>query len=223
VLNAVIVLLGMSHERISDRVRLANLLQTFRYVVGVSNIAVPHDVAEYRELAPYVPNGRYTQFSMDFKHLRESTARTPNELFDYLEEKDDVPERIVCLDYFFLQHPYYRERYGDNWLLKSVGRHGPRTEGKARMLLDYATDVYIGIDHPGRNPSEVRQMMADYAAYRGTKTMRLEPVDTSPLYELDDEIDVPGPSGGAENQVLRYLSRNPELHGEARFLHITER
>jgi hypothetical protein len=214
--NAVIVCLAMSHERISDRVRLVNLLQTFKYVVGVSNIRVPVDPSDYEELEPYVLSGRYTQFSMDFKNFRESSARQRNELFDYLEEKQDVPERIVCLDYFFLQHPYYRERYGMNWLLRDrpTGR-GRKEEGKARQLLDYATDVYLGVDDPSPNGSLMQEMIQEYVDYTGPKTMRYDAVLSSPLYELDKEIDIPGPSHGAENQVTRYLDE------ERPFLHIT--
>ena len=219
-LNAVIVCLAMSHERISDRVRLVNLLQTFRYVVGVSNIAVPANNAEYQELAPYVPSGRYTQFQMDFLAFRQVTAHSRNPLFDYLHAKQHVPERIVCLDYFFLQVPYYRLRLGMNWLLRD-DRNGSgaliKREGKARQLLDFATDVYLGVDHQPPNPSLMREMLREYTAFRGTKTMRCTPVRTTPLYELDQEIDIPGPSGGADNQVARYLDENmPFLHIELR-------
>ena len=202
-LNAVIVCLAMSHERASDRARLVNLLQTFRYVVGVSFIDLPADPKIYKELAPYVTSGRYKQISMLFKNFRE-TGRSPNPLIVYLQNKQHIPERIVCLDYFFLQHPYYIDQYGMNWLLEG----NPKREGKAKRLLDYATDVYLGVDKSGL----VKQMMKEYAAYK-PKTMKCTYVQTCPLYELDQEIEeIPGRSGAVAQMRLYLDQETPFLH-----------
>ena len=176
--DTLFVALAMSHERAGDRTRLMELLKHYQYVLGVSEIAPPNTDAGYKELAPYVSHGRYRQIKFDFKNFRASTYKSPNTLFEAMGSFR-VPIKIVCLDYFFLQHPYYEERYGMNWLLSNK-----KQEGKVRELLDHgATEVFLPVDKGGL----MQQMRDEYAAFPAkTLTVRAE---ISPLFRSDDQID----------------------------------
>jgi len=194
--NAAIVLLGMSHERLSDRVRIVELLKQYRYVVGVSVMRVPADPAAYRELQPYAASGRYQQVEQNFKSLKVSTARKPNTLLELLRDlRERVAEIDVCLDYFFLQHPYYNENYGTNWFVEQ-GR-----EGKLRKLLDHATSVFLPVDGHG----VVQEMVDGYNALP-TRTMRVDPVPTTPLHSSDRRIEHIPEKPSADQNVARYLN-----------------
>ena len=205
--NRLIVVLAMSHERASDRVRILQLLTTHRFVIGVSNIKKPSSIQAYKELAPFVENGRYIYVNMNFKHFRV-TRSSPNDLFIALAHKKHVPERCLCLDYFFLQHPYYSENYGTNWLLDKEGVRQTVVEGKCRHLLKYVTDIYLPIDKTG-------EMMAMINAYRDfpAKSMTTTMTKTSPLYASDVHLDDIPDRPAAPIQVTTYLNvAHPFLH-----------
>jgi hypothetical protein len=200
------VALAMSHERAADRTRLVELLKHYQYVLGVSEIVPPKTDAGYKELAPYVSHGRYRQIKFDFKNFRASTHKSPNTLFEAMGSFR-VPEKIVCLDYFFLQHPYYELRYGMNWLLSNK-----KQEGKVRELLDHgATEVFLPVDKGGL----MQRMRDEYAAFPD-KTLTLRVEHSSPLFRSDDQIDIPDRPSAQQN-VRLYLDP------KAPFLRITNK
>lgn len=214
--RAVFVALAMSHERAPDRQRLIALLDVYEVVVGVSNIAVPTDNADYKDLLPYVLQRRYIYISQDFNNFdrlrNENTNAIVRTLRQYRER--GFAERIVSLDYFFLQTSYYRKRYGINWLLKTnpnlnFGSRGRKAfvEGKAKDLLSEATDVYLPVDSGGDMKKMVQQYQRDLADK--DKTMRVDFVAErdAPLFQSDDTIgDIVGRPSARRNVEL-YLDR----------------
>jgi hypothetical protein len=94
-----------------------------------------------------------------------------------------LPERIVCLDYFFLPHTYYASNYGLNWLYDA----GHNREGKARQILALATDVYLPVDKSANldNPTGMLAMLKQYTTKVRYPTMSIERVQSTPLFESD--------------------------------------
>ena len=214
--RAVFVALAMSHERAPDRQRLIALLDIYEVVVGVSNIAVPTNNADYGNLLPFFLQRRYIYISQDFNNFDRMRNENTNAIVRTLRQYRDrgFAERIVFLDYFFLQTSYFRTRYGMNWLLKrnpnlnfgSRGRQG-FVEGKAKDLLAGATDVYLPVDSGGDMQEMVRQYRRDLPDH--AKTMRLDFVAErdAPLFQSDDSIDIIVGRPSARQNVQRYLDK----------------
>jgi hypothetical protein len=204
-MDTLFVALAMSHERLPDRIRLLELLKQYQFVLGVSNIEPPITDAGYKELEPYVSQGRYKQIKFDFKEFRAGTQKSPNSLFEAMHSFD-VPVKIVSLDYFFLQHPYYVERYGMNWLLDDVNQpkrgQPKKKEGKVRELFDHgATQVFLPVDKRGL----MKQMVDEYAAFRA-KTMAVQFTPSSPLFESDERIAHIPDKPSAKQEVEHFLN-----------------
>jgi hypothetical protein len=112
-----------------------------------------------------------------------------------------VSNKIVCLDYFFLQHPYYEERYGMNWLVNK------KQEGKVRELLDHgATEVFLPVDKGGL----MQRMRDEYAAFPN-KTLTVRAEHSSPLFRSDEPIDVPDRPSAQQNVKLYLDPKGPFL------------
>ena len=191
--QALMVTLAMSHERATDRTRLVALLQKYQYVIAVSIIPPPRRPAEYGELLPYVRNGRFEYVQQNFKPRFQVTSRRGNELFTAMQKHRGLPERIVCLDYFFLVSSYYDDNYGTNWLTEKVA--GRTVEGKVRQILNYATDVYLPVDKPGDAKISSRMTaMLDAYGRLPTPTMAIQVVQQTPLFDSDLELgELPTP------------------------------
>ena len=225
--NEVFVALAISAERQTDRLRILQLLKTYRYVVGVS---VSRD-SNLRELAPYASAGRYVQINEDFKAIFRNGLRSKSLLLLEIE-KYDIPV-IVCLDYQFLQRGYYALRYGTNWFENRVkgSRNGI---GKARQLLEAgASAVYLPND---KSPTHERASKAKAKAPELSELEQMEEenpdedltlqyVRTSPLFRSDVKLGAVVAHDGMvrdpEDQRHRFLNEvRPFLkitleHGES--------
>ena len=191
------IVLAMSHERLSDRIRLLNLLTKYKYVMGVTHIAYPESNDKFLELAPYVESRQYQQLSLNFATVRIGR------LLDKIKEYT-TPKITVTLDYFFCQANYYKESYGLNWLVK---------DGKAQLLLHAGvTEIYLPVDQSGH----ITNMMEAFSKLKST-AMIAEYVTSSPLYEWDLEIPEIPDRETPPNQVRRHL-----IH-KTPFLRITKK
>lgn len=221
--NEVFIALAISAERHTDRLRILQLLKTYRYVVGVT---VSNDL-NMHELHPYAQVGRYVQIQEDFKAIFRNGARSKS--LTLLEiEKHHIPV-IVCLDYQWLQRGYYGLRYGDNWL-DNIVRGESKGGGKARQLLEAgASAVYLPNDKSptddrplkpkakarSREPSEI-QKMVDESTDEG---LVLHYVKTTPLFREDVKLGaVVAPDGIVRDPVDQ---RDRFLNEDRPFLRIT--
>jgi len=188
--------LAISAERLTDRLRLLQLLKTYRYVIGV---AVTKDI-RLRELEPFAKAGRYVQINEDFKTLKE-TKKSRSLILQEIEKYNNIPV-IVCLDYQWLQNGYYESRYGLNWL-------GAR--GKVNRLLEAgATEVYLPND---KNESQERGLTSGKSKAKALhlseveimvrdnqdNALNIQYVQTTPLYASDMRL---GPVT-AEDKMVR--------------------
>lgn len=214
--QALMVVLAMSYERETDVRRILALLERYEFVIAVSIIKPPSKLADYGRLLPYVQNGRFEYVEQDFKTMRDSGARRPG-LLQSIGKHMDLPQRIVCLDYFFLIHTYYASNYGMNWLYDA----GHKREGKARQILAYATDVYLPVDKSANadNPTGMLAMLDQYAKTITYPTMSIEKVQSSPLLESDASLgEIPNPERkgtyvSAEFMVEKWLNEAyPFIH-----------
>ena len=210
--DEVFVALAISAERHTDRVRILQLLKTYRYVVGVTVIHDPN----LRELTPYAKAGRYIQLDEDFKAIFRNGARSKSLLLREIE-KYDVPV-TVCLDYQFLQRGYYGLRYGTNWLDNQL--KGQRKGiGKARQLLEAgASAVYLPND---KSPTHERSSKAKAPDLSELEQMEeensdddltLQYVRTSPLFRSDVKLGAVVAHDGMvrdpEDQRRRFLNED---------------
>ena len=204
--NSLIVLLGMSHERLSDITRILRLLQHHQFVIGVARAPIP-TARELRALLPFFQAGRYIYISQDFSHLDRSTSRSPNQLLDTLSTFNTVPTRIVCLDYYSC---VTYNTYGHNWLHRSGPRltHSPaHYEGNCAQLLRFATEVYL----PNDNRGDLLRMVDRYRLSISHPSMHLRLTHSSPLATNDIPL---GPIDGrpsAPSQIAQYLATPPFL------------
>ena len=204
--NSLIVLLGMSHERLSDITRIIQLLQTHQFVIGVSRAPTP-TAQDLRALLPFSQAGRYIYISQDFSHLDRSTSRSPNQLLDTLSTFNTIPVRSVCLDYYSC---VTYNTYGHTWLHRTGPRltHSPtHLEGNCAQLLRFATEVYL----PNDNRGDLLRMVSSYRSSISCPSMHLRLTHSSPLATNDLPL---GPIDGrpsASSQIAQYLASPPFL------------